>query len=252
MRALRGGEDRRRRREIGLADFHVDDAAARPLRARARPSALPSRGTARWRRRARQWRSGNPSKGLIRAGAKSVMVMLAPAAVICGAWIAHVNASMIGNAIRTARRLGVPARLRSPPSRSSRRPRTPTSTSAPATAAPVYQEMPCPPGKELRNFQTDPPEITVLPGSRPGANPTVTPTSRGESERNRRQSREARQAGQAASGDPSERKHARIGMTEAEVLGEARPPDVTTGSKNASSCAGRASRPRAIRRRSRR
>src|SRR6516165_635991 len=30
---------------------------------------------------------------------------------------------------------------------------------------PVYQEMPCSTGKELRNFQTDPPEITVLPGS---------------------------------------------------------------------------------------
>src|SRR6266487_1026922 len=29
---------------------------------------------------------------------------------------------------------------------------------------PVYQEMPCTKGKELRNFQNDPPEITVLPG----------------------------------------------------------------------------------------
>ena len=28
---------------------------------------------------------------------------------------------------------------------------------------PVYQEMPCPKGKELRNFQQDPPQITVLP-----------------------------------------------------------------------------------------
>src|SRR5262245_58710034 len=31
---------------------------------------------------------------------------------------------------------------------------------------PVYQEMPCSPGKELRNFQTDPPEITILPAQR--------------------------------------------------------------------------------------
>jgi len=36
---------------------------------------------------------------------------------------------------------------------------------------PVYQEMPCPPGKELRNFQTDPPEITILPSRRPTGNP---------------------------------------------------------------------------------
>ena len=28
---------------------------------------------------------------------------------------------------------------------------------------PIYQEMPCAKGKELRNFQTDPPEITILP-----------------------------------------------------------------------------------------
>ncbi len=33
---------------------------------------------------------------------------------------------------------------------------------------PIYQEMPCPPGKELRNFQSDPPEITVLPGMAKG------------------------------------------------------------------------------------
>ena len=28
---------------------------------------------------------------------------------------------------------------------------------------PVYQDTPCPAGRELRNFQTNPPEITVLP-----------------------------------------------------------------------------------------
>ena len=33
-----------------------------------------------------------------------------------------------------------------------------------ASGAPVYQDEPCPSGKELRNFQNDPPEITVLPG----------------------------------------------------------------------------------------
>ena len=27
----------------------------------------------------------------------------------------------------------------------------------------VYQEVPCPKGKELRNFDTDPPEISVVP-----------------------------------------------------------------------------------------
>ena len=33
---------------------------------------------------------------------------------------------------------------------------------------PVYQEVPCGPAKELRNFQLDPPEITILPAPRAG------------------------------------------------------------------------------------
>ena len=34
---------------------------------------------------------------------------------------------------------------------------------ADADGAIVYQEAPCPKGKELRNFDTDPPEISVVP-----------------------------------------------------------------------------------------
>lgn len=96
--------------------------------------------------------------------------------------------------------------------------------------SPVYQEMPCPPGKELRNFQTNPPEITVLPGSRPGANTTVTPTSRVKAN----ETAEAAKPAPAAKGkgDPSERQHARVGMTEAEVLAKLGSPDVMTGKPN--------------------
>ena len=36
---------------------------------------------------------------------------------------------------------------------------------------PIYQEEPCPKGKELRNFQSNPPEITVLPAVRPCHSP---------------------------------------------------------------------------------
>jgi hypothetical protein len=49
--------------------------------------------------------------------------------------------------------------------------------------APVYQEAPCPPGKELRNFQANPPEITVLPAPQivgPAAGRTGTGTARPE------------------------------------------------------------------------
>ena len=90
---------------------------------------------------------------------------------------------------------------------------------------PVYQEMPCPVGKELRNFQNDPPEITVLPGP---ANSTGAPAPPG----NARPAKDATADKPAKSrGDPSERKHLHSGMTEGEVLARVGKPDVTTGQK---------------------
>jgi hypothetical protein len=95
---------------------------------------------------------------------------------------------------------------------------------------PIYQEMPCPSGKELRNFQSDPPEITVLPGlsksdtvapspaaARPGkdAKGDKAPTTKAAKPR----------------GDPGDRKHLRTGMSEGEVLARIGPPDATTGGK---------------------
>ncbi|MEO8754030.1 MAG: hypothetical protein ABI624_15275, partial [Casimicrobiaceae bacterium] len=35
--------------------------------------------------------------------------------------------------------------------------------SAPPGSNPIYQDTPCPPGKELRNFDTDPAEVSVIP-----------------------------------------------------------------------------------------
>jgi len=96
--------------------------------------------------------------------------------------------------------------------------------------SPVYQEMPCPPGKELRNFQTNPPEITVLPGRRPGANPTVTPTTRAKA--NETAEKAAKSPAVNGKGDPAERQHVRVGMTEAEVRAKLGTPDVTSGPPN--------------------
>jgi hypothetical protein len=98
---------------------------------------------------------------------------------------------------------------------------------------PVYQEMPCAAGKELRNFQIDPPEITVLPAPRAT---TASPAPKDLA------TRDAKPGGDAKSGKPvrpagdaSERKHAHVGMTEAEVLARLGSPDVTTGNAKSGS-----------------
>ena len=95
---------------------------------------------------------------------------------------------------------------------------------------PIYQESPCPSGKELRNFQTDPPEITVLPGSKlelPAASaPATKPAKEGRSEK------ASSTKAAKVRGDPAERKHLRTGMSEAEVLARLGPPDATTGARN--------------------
>jgi hypothetical protein len=96
---------------------------------------------------------------------------------------------------------------------------------------PVYQEAPCPPGKELRNFQADPPQITVLPA------PTFTappPRAGGAapSEGARTKAAPATPNATLPKGDAAERKHIRAGMSEAEVIARLGQPDVTSGNKN--------------------
>ena len=94
---------------------------------------------------------------------------------------------------------------------------------------PIYQESPCPTGKELRNFQTDPPEITVLPGS-PRVDPAsaaAAPAAKGARDVEHEKTSAARTA--KVRGDPAERKHVHNGMSEAEVLARLGPPDATTG-----------------------
>lgn len=96
---------------------------------------------------------------------------------------------------------------------------------------PIYQESPCPPGKELRNFQADPPDITVLPAptaakpapARPGSTAAKTTAGGKEPKPNNTGTPEANAA---------ERKHIRSGMSEAEVLARLGQPDVTNSGKN--------------------
>jgi hypothetical protein len=98
---------------------------------------------------------------------------------------------------------------------------------APGTV--IYQETPCPKGTELRNFDTDPPELSVVPAytgplaARPptAAPPKDTRTLQGDV-----------QIGKAT-GDASARKFVRQGMTEAEVLARIGRPDATSGGSRA-------------------
>jgi hypothetical protein len=88
---------------------------------------------------------------------------------------------------------------------------------------PVYQETPCVASKELRNFQTDPPEITVLPG-KTKANAIPPPATK---ERPAKDARSAKP--DKPNGDASERRHAHAGMSEGEVLAKLGAPDMTAG-----------------------
>ncbi|MEP7181747.1 MAG: hypothetical protein ABI886_06150 [Betaproteobacteria bacterium] len=91
---------------------------------------------------------------------------------------------------------------------------------------PVYQETPCPPGKALRDFQTDPPDITVLPGPA-GPAKAQKPAARPPPEA--KAPKEARPA--RAGGDATDRKHLKTGMTAGEVRARVGAPETTTGVK---------------------
>jgi len=97
---------------------------------------------------------------------------------------------------------------------------------------PVYQEAPCGPAKELRNFQTDPPEITILPAQRALATPPAD-TIRNSPPKNGSTEKDAKPG--KGTGDASERMHLRTGMSESEVLAKLGAPDMTVGAKNAPS-----------------
>jgi hypothetical protein len=92
-------------------------------------------------------------------------------------------------------------------------------------STPIYQEMPCAKGKELRNFQTDPPEITVLPGTPSGSSPR--PIAKPEKETKGAAASKTKPT--ATPRDDAQRKFVHSGMTEAEVRALLGTPDVTSG-----------------------
>ena len=95
---------------------------------------------------------------------------------------------------------------------------------------PIYQESPCPPGKELRNFQVDPPEITVLPAPALAQPAPARTGSTGKQASGIKEPKPAKPG--TVAGNAAERKHIRSGMSEAEVIARLGQPDVTSGAKN--------------------
>jgi len=82
----------------------------------------------------------------------------------------------------------------------------------------VYQDTACAPGREMRNLDTDPATLSIVPGT-----PTTAPKSSAPAAKPARV-----QAGTVKSrgGNPAERKFIQAGMSEAEVVFRIGRPDV--------------------------
>ena len=97
------------------------------------------------------------------------------------------------------------------------------------TSSPIYQDEPCPRGKELRNFDTDPPNLSVIPGRTAAATPAPRDRREGRAPREPKTAKADKPA--KLRGDPAERKHVRVGMSEAELVAHLGRPDVTSGNR---------------------
>jgi len=91
---------------------------------------------------------------------------------------------------------------------------------------PVYQDVPCAAGRELRNFAADPPPLSVIP-IRPVPG-TTSRVSAGAPVRQKGTSTGDRKE-KARTGDPAERRHIHLGMHEGEVMARIGPPDMKSG-----------------------
>ena len=78
----------------------------------------------------------------------------------------------------------------------------------------VYQDEPCKPGTELRNFDTDPATVSVVPGSPMAATPLAAVAQRSRATPAARRAPEQK----PSSGKAAERRFIRTGMSESEVI----------------------------------
>jgi Domain of unknown function (DUF4124) len=93
--------------------------------------------------------------------------------------------------------------------------------------APVYQDEPCRTGKELRDFDKDPPTVSVLPLG-PAAG-TTTRQTLAPAQPAAKIKTGARSKTSLPVGNPSERKFLAPGIHEGEVVTRIGPPDMKSG-----------------------
>jgi len=83
----------------------------------------------------------------------------------------------------------------------------------------IYQDTPCPPGKELRNLDADPATLSVVPGAPvPAVKSAAAPAAK--------PARVQTGTVKVKGGNPAERKFIQAGMSEAEVILKVGRPDV--------------------------
>jgi hypothetical protein len=86
----------------------------------------------------------------------------------------------------------------------------------------IYQDAPCAPGTELRNFATDPPALSIVPATPTSAVPAKNvPASAAHGDGGAIPTRE-----RGATSNVRERRFIRVGMTQAEVVQRIGKPDV--------------------------
>lgn len=104
------------------------------------------------------------------------------------------------------------------------------------TATVIYQDMPCAAGKELRNFDTDPGNVSVVPGVAPSAPARTRPQPAAEPHRLAHAGKaQGRSPSRSAGGDASERRHISSGMAQGEVIARIGKPDVVSGGRKSKS-----------------
>ena len=93
-----------------------------------------------------------------------------------------------------------------------------------------YQDAPCAPGRELRDFDKDPANVSVLPFTQPApAAKSRPPSGKEKTARPAPPPRsEAKPKKSEPVGDAKQRKFLRPGMSEGEVIARVGPPDMTS------------------------
>ena len=94
---------------------------------------------------------------------------------------------------------------------------------------PIYQDSPCPAGRELRNFDTDPAELSVIPfHAVPGTTTTQIAPKPAKAPAAPKADKKKENAAVA---DSAQRRFIIPGMSEGEVVARIGAPDITSGGK---------------------